>query len=88
MEGVDADIMTFAKGIGSGFPMAGVATRKDTFDGIAAGQLVSVDCLTLWGSITSPRVMHAAFEQTLRNVGFFFSCCGCCIFFRSFHDKK
>lgn len=40
MDGVDADIMTFAKGIGSGFPMAGVATREDTFDGIAAGQLV------------------------------------------------
>ncbi|KAK9839019.1 hypothetical protein WJX74_007933 [Apatococcus lobatus] len=39
MDGVDADIMTFAKGIGSGFPMAGVATREDTFDGIAAGQL-------------------------------------------------
>ena len=40
MDGVDADIMTFAKGIGSGFPMAGVATRETTFDGIAAGQLV------------------------------------------------
>ncbi len=40
MEGVDADIMTFAKGIGSGFPMAGVATRHNLFDGIAPGTLV------------------------------------------------
>ena len=42
MEGVDADIMTFAKGIGSGFPMAGLATRHNLFAGVAPGTLVGL----------------------------------------------
>lgn len=35
----DPDIMVFAKGIASGFPFAGIATRPDMFKSLAPGSI-------------------------------------------------
>ena len=38
-EAVEPDIMLFAKGIASGFPFAGLATRENMFEGLATGTM-------------------------------------------------
>ncbi|CAL8464181.1 g3716 [Coccomyxa elongata] len=38
-EAVEPDIMLFAKGIASGFPFAGLATRDNMFEGLATGTM-------------------------------------------------
>ncbi len=41
-EGPQPDILIFAKGIASGFPFAGVATRAELYDKMAPGMMVGL----------------------------------------------
>ncbi len=38
-EGADPDILLFAKGIASGYPFAGLATKDELWDGLPAGTM-------------------------------------------------
>lgn len=58
---IELDIMIFAKGIASGFPFAGLATREHLFEGLATGTMGGTYGESLL--FTSPLYMPQGWES-------------------------
>ena len=56
--GARPDILIFAKGIASGYPLAGIAAGDNAFEGVAAGTMVRVPPFPrqscCWGDCSAP----------------------------------
>ena len=61
----EPDIMTFAKGIASGFPLAGIATRPDYFDKLKPGSIGGTYSGSTLGCAAAAATLDAILEDNM-----------------------
>lgn len=61
----DPDIMTFAKGIASGFPFAGIATKPNHFEGLKTGSIGGTYSANTLGCAAACATIDAIIEDEM-----------------------